>query len=66
MKAKIRRPKYVRSPQSEVWKLMSKFHTEVWCTMSDEIWSLMSDVCPKTVWIIQIQSMKYYVCLFKT
>ena len=42
--------KYVRSPQSEVW-----------CTKSDEIWGLMSDVCPKTSCLNYVQSLKYYV-----
>ena len=65
MKATIRRLKYVRSPQSEVWKLMSKVHnqksdvrgltkSEVWCLTSVR---KLSELCP---------SLKYYVCLFKT
>ena len=41
----------VQSPQSEVW-----------CTKSDEIRSLMSDVCPKTVWIMSKVWSTTYVC----
>ena len=63
MKATIRRLKYVRSPQFEVWKLMSKVHNwKSWCTKSDEILSLMSDVCPKTVWIMSKVWSTTYVC----
>ena len=56
MKATIRRLKYVRSLQSEVWKLMSKVHnrksdvrsltkSEVWCPMSVR---KLSELCPKS------------------
>ena len=56
IKATIRRLKYVRSPQSEVWKLKSKVHnrksdarsltkSEVWCPTSVR---KMSELCPKS------------------
>ena len=56
MKATIRRLKYVRSPQSEVWKLVSKVHnwtsdvrsltkSEVWCPKSVQ---KLSELCPKS------------------
>ena len=36
--------------------------SEVWCMKSDEIWSLMSDVSPKTVWIKSKVWSTTYVC----
>ena len=56
VKATIRRLKYVRSPQSEVWKLMSKVHnwksdvqsltkSKVWCPTSVR---KLSESCPKS------------------
>ena len=52
MKATIRRLKYVRSPQSEVWKLMSKVH------------NLKSDVrsLTKSVWFMSKVWSAMYVC----
>ena len=56
MKATIRRLKYARSPQYEVWKLMFKVHnrksdvrsltkSEVWCPTSLR---KLSELCPKS------------------
>ena len=78
MKATIRRLKYVRSPQFEVWKLMSQVHNpksdvrslskyEVWCLMSVR---KLSELCPKSeVLCMSVQnlesknqSLKYKVC----
>ena len=65
MKATIRRLKYVRSPQSEVWKLKSKVHNR-----KSDVRSLtklkfdvrrLSENC-----LNYVQCLKYYVCLFKT
>ena len=48
----------IRSLKTDVQSPQSK----VWCTKSDEIWSLMSDVCPKTVWIMSKIWSPTYVC----
>ena len=63
MTATIRRLKYVRSPQSEVWKLMSKVHNlmyEVWRNLKFDVRRLPENC------LNYVQSLKYYVCLFKT
>ena len=62
MKAAIRRLKYVRSPQSEVWKLMSKVHNR-----ESNVRSLKLDVRGLSENCLNyVQSLKYYVRLFKT
>ena len=55
MKATIRRLKYVRSPRSEVWKLVSKVHNR-----KSDVRSLTENC------LNDVQTLKYYVCLFKT
>ena len=52
-------PKYtIRSLKIDVLSPQS----EVWCTKSDKIWSLMSDVHAKTVWIMSKVWSTTYVC----
>ena len=53
MKATIRRLKYVRSPQSEVWKVMSKVHnlkSDVRSLTKSEVWwqTSVRKLCPKS------------------
>ena len=50
----------VDNPKSENWFLKSTIR--IWCTKSDEIRSLMSDVCPKTVWIMSKIWSTTYIC----
>ena len=71
MKATIRRLKYVRSPQSEVWKLMCKVNnrksdvrsltkSEVWCPTSVR---KLSEICPKSeVLRMSVQNLEFKVC----
>ena len=63
MKATIRCLKYVQSPQSENWCLKSTIRSlmyEVWRNLKFDVWRL-SENC-----FNYGQSLKYYVCLFKT
>ena len=65
MKAKIQRLKYIRSPQSKVWKLMSKVHNrkfDVRSRTKSEVWWPTSVRSLKTVWIMSKVWSTMYVC----